>query len=282
MKSSDNLSSSPADSPSGSLLPSEINRAKESELEKSADELGPKKDKSNGPKIKRSNSTRVKAAPLHQPNIKAIARRSSLAAIDSSIITSTPKPKVRKIVSFDVNTLILDICHFGDPKDNTTLPTLRKYLNLQSYENRQCQIKAANSNVSINLNRLQTGHQSLTPIHLASSHGQIAIVELFISEIGVNVNVRDKEGWTPLHCACAEGHLEVIKLLGQCQGTQLKGGQQEQATKESGNWFYPADGPINLKALNNDGETPAEVALESKINAIETLISGKIMVKTYF
>lgn len=52
----------------------------------------------------------------------------------------------------------------------------------------------------------------ITPLQLASQHGQSDCVRLLI-EKGADVNLKDRENWTPLHLASACGHLDCIQLL---------------------------------------------------------------------
>ena len=43
-------------------------------------------------------------------------------------------------------------------------------------------------------------------------HGNIVAVKLF-AEAGVNLNMKDGDGWTPLHHAVANGQVEIEELL---------------------------------------------------------------------
>jgi len=39
------------------------------------------------------------------------------------------------------------------------------------------------------------------------------MVIFMIEKAGMDVNARDKSGWTPLHVACSKGSLEIIEFL---------------------------------------------------------------------
>ena len=158
---------------------------------------------------------------------------------------------IKKHVGFDSMSLILYICQYGDAEDDPNLTTLRK-----ATKNRDL------------LYKLKTGHQRLTPLHLACAYDQIKVVKYLLSECGVDVNDVDKEGWTPLHSACVEGHTEIVELLGRCQGIL---GQETYTHPE---WFYVKDGPINLCPLNEDGETPEMLANDKKLDNIVDMMQS--------
>jgi hypothetical protein len=118
------------------------------------------------------------------------------------------------------------------------------------------------------LEGLKTGHQNLTPLHLACAYNQIKVVEYLLGECCVKVNVVDKEGWTPLHSACVEGHNEIVELLGKCQG---RTGDEDPRNPE---WFYVADGPIILNPLNEDDETPEMLAVDKELDKVVKIMQG--------
>ncbi|KAJ3201589.1 hypothetical protein HK099_002196 [Clydaea vesicula] len=204
----------------------------------------------------------------------------SFSIIKKNSLIQQQQIKPSRSVKFDEKTLLLNLCHFGDPIDNFKVPTLKKFFGLDKFESEEEEIKFfLNSqkykplNIKININEFQTGQQNLSPLHLACTHGNLKVAEILLTQAGSNVNMRDKEGWTPLHCACAEGHMDIIKLLGRCQGQQLL--DDEEAVGEESDWIYPPDGPILLNAINGDGETPEEICLEEKSKEIKSILSEK-------
>ena len=52
-----------------------------------------------------------------------------------------------------------------------------------------------------------------TLLLLAAEKGHIEVVNLLLSQPGIEINAVDKIGWTPLLLAAIEGHTEVVQLL---------------------------------------------------------------------
>lgn len=52
-----------------------------------------------------------------------------------------------------------------------------------------------------------------TPLHRATSRGNLTIVKLLLDHSDLRVNVRDAYGNTPLHLACEEDRQDEAKLL---------------------------------------------------------------------
>ncbi|KAJ3095201.1 hypothetical protein HDU97_007152 [Phlyctochytrium planicorne] len=190
---------------------------------------------------------------------------------------SRPVPRFLKRVTFSPATLLLDMCQFGDAGDATGLTTVRACLGLippSTSPGLKAVMgpKVPPAFTAVDLENVYSPHQWLTPLHIACTHGQIGIVEILLKEANSPVNARDKEGWTPLHCACAEGHIEAIKLLCRAQGYKKKeSGELISPTGEQ-DVFYPVDGPIELVPVNEDEETPEDVAFESKCKEIRKLL----------
>lgn len=80
--------------------------------------------------------------------------------------------------------------------------------------------------------------KGFTPLHRASCNNNLPIIDVLLGSGKANVNATDKEGWTSLHHALAEGNVELaLKLV--------------------------AAG-ADAKAVNSDGETPLQVAVDEK------------------
>ena len=56
--------------------------------------------------------------------------------------------------------------------------------------------------------------ESMSPLLVACSCGQLDVVNVLLSEEGLDYRLStDEEGCTPLYMACLEGHLDVVKAL---------------------------------------------------------------------
>jgi ankyrin repeat protein len=166
------------------------------------------------------------------------------------------RQKPKKTVRFDPVTTLIYLCQHGDSSESC-LNKVNECIDL---------IKTL-ENDNIDINNVYTPQQWLTPLHIACSHGKMEIARALL-ESGAAVNIEDKEKWTPLHCAAAEGHINMIQLLGACQGNFADD------DKSNSEWIYVLDGPINLVPLNEEGESPEDVALEAKIEDISKTLRG--------
>jgi len=54
--------------------------------------------------------------------------------------------------------------------------------------------------------------RGFTPLHLAAIKGHKGIAKLIVTK-GADVNAKDKLGWTPLLWAAGSGHKEIVELL---------------------------------------------------------------------
>jgi hypothetical protein len=213
---------------------------------------------------------------------------SSKSSLTSAINLANPvkkKPASKKRVKFDTETMLLHLCQFGDMEDPIGLRNVRGCIGLTSSPSLPLPSPSlapkATSNPPkeiLDVNQIRSPAQGLTPLHLAATYGHSTIVNLLLSEAGAAVNLRDIEGWTPLHCACAEGHVEVIKMLGRAQRKSTENGERDSGAAVDSNGlllYAPPDGPIDLLAENEDGETPQEACLDDKREEISAILRGK-------
>lgn len=148
---------------------------------------------------------------------------------------------------------------------------------------------AANRNYKAALALIEKGHatvnlqdfdQGHSPLHLAVAKGDVQMVQLLL-DCGAPVNQEDVDGVTPLHLAAANGFTNVAALL-------LIKGASPFARDHEGEipLFYAArechSGVAQLlmragsdarTAVNDDGETPIDVALESGDRAMAQLLA---------
>jgi|EP00670_Eutreptiella_braarudii_P001380 ankyrin repeat protein len=52
-----------------------------------------------------------------------------------------------------------------------------------------------------------------TPLHYASSNGQLEVVKVLLEQSDIDVNIQDNYGRTALHWAACCGHLDIVKAL---------------------------------------------------------------------
>ncbi|XP_071343472.1 CARD- and ANK-domain containing inflammasome adapter protein [Trachinotus anak] len=82
-----------------------------------------------------------------------------------------------------------------------------------------------------------------TPLHVAAEKGHNSVAVLLL-EAGAKINATDHSKDTPLHCATRGGHQEVVKTL-------VNWGQVGHMGQKK---------RVNLRATNNVGKTPLQVA----------------------
>jgi ankyrin repeat protein len=57
------------------------------------------------------------------------------------------------------------------------------------------------------------GSKGATPLHYASSAGNVPIMRMLLRQAGINHSPINIHGMTPLHVAAGEGHLAIVKML---------------------------------------------------------------------
>lgn len=57
------------------------------------------------------------------------------------------------------------------------------------------------------------GSKEATPLHYASSAGNVPIMRMLLRQAGINHSPINIHGITPLHVAAGEGHLAIVKML---------------------------------------------------------------------
>ena len=113
-----------------------------------------------------------------------------------------------------------------------------------------------------------------SPMHIASSHGNIDIVR-YLTTQGCNIDIKRKDEWTPLHCACKNGHYRVVEYL------VTKGADVNAIQKEGLTPLYLASqkGYIDIVHLlllkgadrtikSKNGLTPFDVAIKQEIREL--------------
>ncbi|XP_076676943.1 uncharacterized protein LOC143373497 [Andrena cerasifolii] len=99
-----------------------------------------------------------------------------------------------------------------------------------------------------------------TPLHLASLHGNLHVVEFLTKEKGVDINAVDKNNFTTLTFAAVKGYVEIVKIL-LSNGARVDIGTDEGAT------------PLHYAALNGH-KNVVEILLNKVANTIVSDKSG--------
>ncbi|KAI9324137.1 hypothetical protein DFJ73DRAFT_259308 [Zopfochytrium polystomum] len=161
-----------------------------------------------------------------------------------------PRDRQRRI-RFDRATLILELCQQGSLDAST-----RATDSLEALLNSADAGEPATPSTKVDILAIRTPQQSLSPLHLASTHGHFELVKSLIGRIGNAdaVLARDAEGWTPLHCAAAEGKVDIVREL---LRSAVEGGCGRELAE----------------ARNGDGETASEVADARCRGEVEALLA---------
>ena len=101
--------------------------------------------------------------------------------------------------------------------------------------------------------------QNNTPLHLASSKGNLKAVQLLF-EHGANVDMRNDSDITPLHEAARNGHTDVMRFLldhgADVNAQSTSHNTPLHAVVQNGFWATLLDHGANVHVRNNRGETP--------------------------
>jgi len=62
------------------------------------------------------------------------------------------------------------------------------------------------------------GPNVISGLHVAACHNYMELLELLLSQPGVDVNITNKNKWTPLMFACYHGHENIVRRLCQVNG----------------------------------------------------------------
>ena len=85
-------------------------------------------------------------------------------------------------------------------------------------------------------------------LHDATRNGDFSIVQTLLNT-GVNVNEKNKDGWTPLHIAASKNHRKIVELL-------IDNGAEVNSTGEPSSIFIWQGGftPLHYAAVNGHRE----------------------------
>ncbi|KAJ3292966.1 hypothetical protein HDU79_000810 [Rhizoclosmatium sp. JEL0117] len=183
------------------------------------------------------------------PSFESAVASTSLAL--SKMYKPERHEKTRKKVRFSPDAILLDICQYGFENDASVFQTFQEHLSSVQKSS-----------------EITSPQQDHTLLHLVCAYGHMELMLELLRNPETCVNARDWEGWTPLHCACAEGHLDIIKVLCGVRGSEgvddFSGGSTT---------FWVKDGPVDLRAENEDGDTPQMISFEEKESTIAQILN---------
>jgi len=134
-------------------------------------------------------------------------------------------------------------------------------------------------------NILKTDAAKRNALHAAARGGHADFCAFLLDKTDIDINARDKDGWTPLHYACAREKTAVVKMLIE-RGADLNAPDNEGVTPLHRAMIDRSDDVIdayvavlgakaNLDVLSQSGDTPLMHAVRSGFErSVEKLIAA--------
>ena len=123
-----------------------------------------------------------------------------------------------------------------------------------------------------NDNYIKNNFTNDTPIHIASTHGHLPIVQYLIEKQNVDINIFGHGKNRPLSKACRYGHLHIVEyLISKDADIQFGGASPLHEASRKGHIDivkYLISVGANINAKNQKDETPYDVAANSEIRNI--------------
>ena len=116
---------------------------------------------------------------------------------------------------------------------------------------------------------------SQSELHVCASNNNEELLDLLLSQPGVDVNIRCRSGWTPLMNACNEENVKMTRRL--CEVPQLDPNITDKSGTKSALFYALYRNNIecvkilrtvsktNWNMKNSDGEYPIIIALKKQV-----------------
>jgi len=166
----------------------------------------------------------------------------------------------------------------GSRRDQRGMTPLHFAVVHQSYEVLETLLE---SGVDVNAQTLE----GLTSVFLAAREGDVRALQMLI-DAGANPNISNVDEVTPLHIAAANNEVEAMQMLVQRGGAFLNavdncGDSPLHFAVREGNIaavhaLLDAPSVLIMSAVNEDGETPAQLALELNLTDITAAFEEKL------